>query len=88
MFRDVVFQDVVFQNVCLEPLARISFRCEVPTPSVFEGQQAIGLLFSNLTSSSTTSPNTHTTAMAAPVVLEAQERRAPHILTKVLAVWG
>ena len=36
--RDVVLQDVVLRNTSLEPLTHISFRCEVPTPSVFEGR--------------------------------------------------
>ena len=38
VFRDVVFQDAGFQNTSFKPLAHISCRCEVPTPSVFEGQ--------------------------------------------------
>ena len=40
-FRDVVFQDVVFQDTSLTPLTHIIFRCEVPTPPVFEGQSTI-----------------------------------------------
>ena len=40
VFRDVVFQHVVFQaNYLLnKSLTNIGFRCEVPTPSVCEGQ--------------------------------------------------
>ena len=38
VFRDVVFQDVGFENYSFKPLTHISFRCEVPTPSVVEGQ--------------------------------------------------
>ena len=35
VFRDVVFQDVGSEhNMFIKPLAHISFRCEVPTPSV------------------------------------------------------
>ena len=41
VFRDVVFQDVEFQNTSLKPLNHVSFRCEVPIPSVFEGQSTI-----------------------------------------------
>ena len=41
LFGDVVFQDAVFQNTSLKPVAHISFRCEVPTPSLLEGQQTI-----------------------------------------------
>ena len=40
-FRDVVFQDVGFESNSSKPLAHISFRCEVPTTSVFEGQSSI-----------------------------------------------
>ena len=36
-----VFQDVGFENNMLKPLAHISFRCEVPTPSVVEGQSTV-----------------------------------------------
>ena len=38
VFRDVVLQDVGVHNTSCKPLAHISFRCEVPIPSVFEGQ--------------------------------------------------
>ena len=38
VFRDVVFQDVGFEKNSFETLTRIGFRCEVPTPAVFEGQ--------------------------------------------------
>ena len=41
VFRDVLFQDVWFQNTISPPLTHISFRCEVPTPSVDEGQPTI-----------------------------------------------
>ena len=41
LFRDVVFQDVGFENNSFKPLTHISFRCEVPTPSVFEGRWTI-----------------------------------------------
>ena len=41
VFRDVVFQDVGFQTTSFKPLTHISFRCEVPTPSVVEGQSNI-----------------------------------------------
>ena len=41
VFRDVVFQDVGFKNNSFKPLANISYRCEVPTPSVVEGQSTI-----------------------------------------------
>ena len=41
VFRDVVFQDVGFENDSFKPLTHISFRCEVPTSSVFEGQSTI-----------------------------------------------
>ena len=54
VFRDVVFQDVGFQTNKLKPLTQISFRWEVPTPSVLRVNQ---LLCSNPTSSNTTSLN-------------------------------
>ena len=38
VLRDVVFQDVGFENNSFKPLTHISFRCEVPTPSVVEGR--------------------------------------------------
>ena len=38
VFRDVVFQDVGFERNTVNPLTHISYRCEVPTPSVVEGQ--------------------------------------------------
>ena len=40
-FRDVVFEDVGFENNRFKAThpCNISFRCEVRTPSVFEGQQ-------------------------------------------------
>ena len=38
VFSDVVFQDAGFQTTRFKPLTHISFRCEVPTPSVVEGQ--------------------------------------------------
>ena len=38
VFRDVVFQDVVRQTASFKPVPHISFRCEIPTPSVFEGR--------------------------------------------------
>ena len=41
LFRDVAFQDVGFQQTFVTPLTPIRFRCEVPTPSVVEGQQTI-----------------------------------------------
>ena len=43
VFGDVVFQDAGFQRASLKPLTHIGFRCEceVPTPSVFEGQSTI-----------------------------------------------
>ena len=41
VLRDVVFQDVGFQTISLKSLSHISFRCEVPTPSVVEGQSTI-----------------------------------------------
>ena len=41
VFRDVVFQDVRLDMIVLKPLTHIRFRCEVPTPSVFEGQSTI-----------------------------------------------
>ena len=42
VFRDVAFQDVGFENNSLKPLTDIiSCRCEVPTPSVVEGQSTI-----------------------------------------------
>ena len=34
-------QDVGFQHADLKPLTHVSFRGEVPTPSVVEGQSAI-----------------------------------------------
>ena len=40
-FREVVFQGVGFEHTSFKPVAHISFRCEVPTPSVVEGQSAI-----------------------------------------------
>ena len=42
VFRGVVFQDVGFEHNGFKPLTHMSFRCEVPTPSVVEGQQYIG----------------------------------------------
>ena len=39
--RDVVFQDVGFEHNSCKPITHISFRYEVPTPSVFEGQSTI-----------------------------------------------
>ena len=36
-----VFRDVAFENNSLKPLTHISFRCEVPTASVFEGHYTI-----------------------------------------------
>ena len=33
-----MFQDVGLQNASFKPLTHISFSCEVPTPSDFEGQ--------------------------------------------------
>ena len=38
MFRDAVFQDVGFQNTSFQTLTRNSFRREVHTPPVVEGQ--------------------------------------------------
>ena len=38
VFGDVVSQDVGFENNMFKPLTRTSFRCEVPSPSVVEGQ--------------------------------------------------
>ena len=39
VFRDVVFQYVVFQTTMFKiPATNVSFRREVPTPSVIEGQ--------------------------------------------------
>ena len=38
VLRDVVFQGVGFESDGFNHLAHISFRCEVPTPSVVEGQ--------------------------------------------------
>ena len=59
VFRDVVFQDDVgFEHNSLKPLTHISFRCEVPTPSVLRVNQ---LLLSNPTSSNTTSLNSRVT---------------------------
>ena len=44
VFRDVVFQDVGFEhNNISKPLTHISYRCEVPTPSVVEDQSTIML---------------------------------------------
>ena len=37
----VVFEDVGFESNSLEPLTHISCRCEVPTPSVAEGQPTV-----------------------------------------------
>ena len=41
VFGDVVFQDVGFEHNSLKPLIHSSFRCDVPTPSVVEGQSTI-----------------------------------------------
>ena len=41
VFRDMVLQDVGFESNSFRPLTHLSFRCEVPTPSVVEGQQII-----------------------------------------------
>ena len=41
VFRNVVFQDVGFEHIGFEPLKHIGFRCEVPTPSLVEGQSTI-----------------------------------------------
>ena len=41
MFGDVAFQDAGFERNSLKPVTHISFRCEVPTLSVAEGQSAI-----------------------------------------------
>ena len=41
MVRDVVLQDVVFQNASLKPFTHISFRCDVPIPSLVKGQPTI-----------------------------------------------
>ena len=58
VLRDVVFQDVGFQTTSLKPLTHISFRWEVPTPSVVEGQTTISFKPHILEYCSTTSPNT------------------------------
>ena len=50
VFRDVVFQAVGFEHNTDKPLTHISFRCEVPTPSVFEGQETITVSFHNFKS--------------------------------------
>ena len=44
-FREVALQDVGFDNnqYGLQPLTHVSFRCEVPTPSVFERRLTITL---------------------------------------------
>ena len=41
VLRDLVFRDVEFGDDRFRPLTHIRFRCEVPTPSVVEGQSTI-----------------------------------------------
>ena len=45
VLRDVVFQDVGFETNSCIPLTvtHLSFRCEVPTPSIVEGQSPISI---------------------------------------------